>query len=118
MSTFTQRFASLLSERGWTAEEAARHLPVSAVAVRGWAGQAGVRPVADPRASHLLAICDLFQVRPEWLMNGDLPREPIAESWPFITPRARIEALPPLIKALLDRIIFDVVEILSAGKSS
>ena len=115
METFSERFAALLSERGWSAEEAARHLPVSSVAVRGWCSAPGTKGVADPRASHLLAICDLFEVRPEWLMNGELPRER-AGAWPFITPKARIDALPPLVRALLDRMIYDVVEILSGGK--
>lgn len=118
METFSDRFAQLLADHGWSPEEAARHLPVSAVAVRGWAATSGVRPVVDPRATHLLAICEVFQVRPEWLMRGELPRERIAidMSWPFITPRERIEALPVLVKSLLDRILFDIVEMLAPQK--
>ena len=115
METFTDRFAALLVERNWTAEEAARHLPVSAVAIRGWMGAPGTRAVVDPKASHLLAICREFAVRPEWLMFGTLPRQDDM-GWPFITTRERVDALPPVIKALLDRIVFDVVEIGGSAK--
>jgi hypothetical protein len=117
MNTFAERFSSLLVDRGWNAEEAARNLPVSAVAIRGWMGAPGTKPVTDPRASHVLAICDEFQVRPEWLVRGDLPRERAMSDWPFITPRARIESLPVLFRSLLDRIIFDFVEMLDPAKS-
>ena len=119
METFSSRFASLLEERGLSAEAAARHFTVSAVAVRGWAGLSGTKEVADPRASHLLSICDVFDVRPEWLMRGELPKErrPPAPDWPFMTPRDRLLEMPLLVQTLIDRMIFDIVEILSALKS-
>lgn len=118
MNTFAERFAALLHERGWTAEEASRHIGVSSVAVRAWMGSPGTKPVSDPRVSLVLSVCDLFDVRAEWLMRGELPRErSVAQAdWPFITPRERIMALPAVVRALLDRIIFDVVEILSPEK--
>lgn len=118
MENFTDRFASLLQEKGWTPEEAARHLPVSSVAVRSWIAAPGTRGVSDPRASHVLAICDTFGVRPEWLIRGDMPRERYQSDWPFIVPRARIEQLPMLIRALIDRLIYDIVELLDPAKNT
>lgn len=121
MNSFSERFSSLLTERGWNAEDAARHLTVSAVAVRAWAGMPGTKVVTDPRASHLLAICDVFNVRAEWLMNGDEPKERQLvqpSDWPFMTSRERLMQMPLLVQTLIDRLIFDTVEILSAVKTS
>ncbi|MGN6657064.1 MAG: hypothetical protein ACTHJ9_17225 [Rhodanobacter sp.] len=110
MEKWHERFGALLTEANMSAAEASRRLGVSDVTVLSWSGNPSARPAKDLRASLMLRICDEFDVTPEWLMNGRLPKFR-RELWPFTQPREQIERLPPAARVLIDRIVSDIVEV-------
>lgn len=111
MQAWQSRLTNVLNEKRWSYAQLARAAGVTDMAVSGWIGKrAETRPIKDLPSMTMFRVCRALEIRPQWLMFGEGPRDP-ADEWPFSTSLARVQELPLDVRALLDRILIDVVEI-------
>lgn len=112
METWNERFAAALASSGLSLAELSKRADISHVAPLRWMGTPSMAPATDVYASTLLRACRVLGVRIEWVLDGELP-ERTDQQWPFTVSRERLEHLSVLHRVLIDRLVADVVEILS-----
>lgn len=112
MKTWNERLTDALAESGLGIAEFARRADISHVSVLRWTGTPTMKPAQDAYASSLLRACRVLDVRLEWMLEGELPKS-YSEAWPFTTPRQKLESLSIVHRVLIDRVVADIVEVLS-----
>lgn len=76
MRTWNERIALAIDESPFRREQVAKELGVSPPTVAAWVGAASIRPAKTIAGDNLLKVCDLLNVRPEWLMFERGPMRP------------------------------------------
>lgn len=112
MNTWNERFTDALVKSGIGLAEFSRRVGLSHVAALRWMGTPTMQPARDAYASSLLRACRVLGVRIEWMLEGELP-ERYDEAWPFTIPRQKLESLSIVHRVLIDKIIADIVDVLS-----
>lgn len=105
MTTWSERLAEVLQERGITQAELARAADVAAPSVNVWIrGGKGKGTTHDMRAMDMLRACEALGVRPRWLMFGENPKW-AADEWPFSVGPGSLYTLSPLLLSFLDQML-------------
>ncbi|NIF51432.1 helix-turn-helix transcriptional regulator [Burkholderia sp. Ax-1724] len=74
METWNKRLAQALEESDYTANRLAGIIGVSAPTVSAWIGSGKIAPAQDITANNLWRVCDLLNVRPEWVLYRRMPK--------------------------------------------
>ncbi|MCF2133891.1 MULTISPECIES: hypothetical protein [Mycetohabitans] len=110
METWNKRLALALRQSGLSANAAAKKAKVSAPTFSAWIAAGNISPAKDIRADNLLTVCEVLDVRPEWVVFGRLPMRR-GDKWPFEgINREEFEALPVREKARITRFIRDTID--------
>ena len=120
LNTFPERLKWARTQRGMTQEALAFKTGMSQTTIGNY--EAGVRGKRlDANKIKLLA--DALWVNFEWLLTGEgsayLAKQELTQykinkelsSWPFKTPKSKVEQLTPAFIKLIDKYIADVVEV-------
>jgi DNA-binding Xre family transcriptional regulator len=76
MDTWNERLAFALAESDYNALQLAQALGVSAPSVSAWLGSGAIQPAKNITGENLLRVCELLDIRPEWLMFKKGPMRP------------------------------------------
>ncbi|CAG4900582.1 hypothetical protein [Paraburkholderia saeva] len=111
MDTWNQRLAYALAQSEYTANGLAAALGLKAPSISAWIGAGSITPARDIKADNLLRVCELLNVRPEWVLFGKLPMARNAAIWPFEgVAREEFESLPERERARITRFMRDTVD--------
>lgn len=76
MDTWNKRLASALAESEYTANSLATAVGVSAPTVSAWIAAGTIQPARNINGENLIRVCQLLNIRPEWLMFKEGPMRP------------------------------------------
>lgn len=97
MKTWNERIALAIEESEYGGrggrEQIAKLLNVSPPTVAAWVGAASIRPSKNITGENLLQVCELLNIRPEWLMFARGPMRP-----------AKSDKTSPEMAALIDHL--------------
>lgn len=68
METWNERLAKALKESEYNPHQLAQALGVKTPSVSAWLGSGTIQPAKNITGENLLRVCELLNIRPEWLM--------------------------------------------------
>lgn len=77
MDTWNTRLAKALAESDYTANALATALGVSAPTVSAWIGAGTITPARNITGENTIRVCQLLDIRPEWLLFREGAMRPI-----------------------------------------
>jgi DNA-binding Xre family transcriptional regulator len=76
MDTWNSRLAAALKESEYNAHQLAQAMGLKAPSVSAWIGAGTIQPAKNITGENLLRVCQLLNVRPEWVMFKEGPMRP------------------------------------------
>jgi hypothetical protein len=117
MKTWNERLAYSMELAGVNPHTLSTRCGVGQSTVSAWLGAGKLKPSADIRATTMMQVCKVLDVRPEWLMLGTPPMRQ-SEEWPFSLVRLQFDNLPAIEKRRIDRFVGLTSELWEEGIST
>jgi DNA-binding Xre family transcriptional regulator len=78
METWNERLAKALRESEYNPHQLAQELKVASPTVSAWLASGSIQPAKNITGENLLKVCELLNIRPEWLMFKKGAMRPIS----------------------------------------
>lgn len=78
METWNERLARALAESEYNPHQLAQTLRLKTPSISAWLGAGTIQPAKNITGENLLRVCQLLNIRPEWLMFREGPMRPVS----------------------------------------
>jgi len=99
MDTWNKRLATALAESEYTGNSLATRMGVAAPTVSAWIAAGTIQPAKNINGENLLRVCQILNIRPEWLMFREGPMRPPSGTKLSEEMRRIVEALAEIDRA-------------------